>query len=105
MNGVLSALTTRGRAFVSAGLTAVACALVVGLDDLVRVGVLLLALPLVSAALTVRGRHQLGLSRTVTPPRVTVGQTAQVRLALSNEGRSPTGLLLLEEDVASALGT
>ena len=104
MRALVSALTTRGRAFVSAGVTALMCALAVGLDDLVRVGVLLLSLPLVSAALTTRGRHQLGLSRTVTPPRIEVGQAAQVRLALSNEGRTPTGLLLLEEEVPASLG-
>jgi uncharacterized protein (DUF58 family) len=89
---------------VSSGLTAVACAIVLGLDDLVRVGVLLVALPLFSAALVVHGRQQLGLSRTVTPTRISVGGTAHVELLLSNEGRSPTGLLLLEEQVPPVLG-
>ena len=104
MRAVFGALTTRGRAFVSSGLTAIACAIVLGLDDLVRVGVLLVTLPLFSAALVVHGRQQLGLTRTVTPTRISAGGSAHVELSLSNEGRAPTGLLLLEEEVPSVLG-
>ena len=104
MRPALRALTTRGRAFLSAGVTAVACAWVLGLDDLARVGVLLVVLPLLTAVVTTRGRHRLGLVRTVQPTRVTTGQQATVHLELSNESRTPTGLLLLEEQVPYALG-
>jgi hypothetical protein len=104
MRSALGSLTTRGRAFVSSGLTAVACAVVLGLDDLARVGFLLLALPLLATGAVTRGRHRLGLARVVTPPRVTAGQAATVELSLSNEGRTPTGLLLLEEHVPYTLG-
>ncbi len=100
----LGSLTTRGRAFLSAGLTALACSFVLGLDDLARVAVLLLALPLLAALTVTRGRHRLGLARVVSPTRVSAGQAATVELALSNEGRTPTGLLLLEEQVPYALG-
>ena len=98
------ALTTRGRAFVSSGITAVLCSFLLGLDDLARVGALLVLLPMLSALVTTRGRHKLGLSRTVEPPQVTVGQVAHVDLHLSNQGRAPTGLLLVEEQVPYALG-
>ncbi len=104
MRGALSGLTTRGRAFLSSGLTAVVCALVLGLDDLARVGVLLAGLPVITALVVSRGRHRLGLVRTVAPTRIAAGQKAQVSLALSNDGRAPTGLLLLEEQVPYALG-
>jgi uncharacterized protein (DUF58 family) len=104
MRSALRALTTRGRAFVSSGLTAVACAWLLGLDDLARVGALLLALPVITAVVTTRGRHRLGLVRTVQPTQVTTGQPAKVQLELSNESRTPTGLLLLEEQVPYALG-
>ncbi len=97
-------LTSRGRAFLSAGATALVCAVLVGLDDLGRIGVLLLALPLLSVVLVTRSRHRLGLVRTVEPGRIAAGQAARVTLALSNEGRSPTGLLLLEEQVPYTLG-
>jgi uncharacterized protein (DUF58 family) len=100
----LGALTTRGRAFVSSGVTAVLCSFLLGLEDLARVGALLVAVPLLSAVVTTRGRHKLGLARTVEPAQVAVGQVAHVDLQLSNEGRAPTGLLLVEEQVPYALG-
>jgi uncharacterized protein (DUF58 family) len=104
MRTVLQSLTTRGRAFVSAGVTSVVCALLLGLDDLARVGGLLVVLPLLTGVVVTRGKHRLGLSRTVAPTRIAAGQPARVELSLSNEGRSPTGLLLLEEQVPYALG-
>ncbi len=104
MNTALGSLTTRGRAFISSGITAIGCALVLGLDDLARIGVLLLALPMISAVVVTRGRHRLGLSRTVSPTRIPVGGPARVELTLNNEGRVPTGLLLLEEQLPYALG-
>ena len=61
------ALTPRGRGFVSGGLSALAAAVALGLDDLARVGVLLLALPVVSTTLLTRRPPRLGLSRTVSP--------------------------------------
>jgi uncharacterized protein (DUF58 family) len=82
----------------------VLCAAVLGLDDLARVGALLLLLPVISALVTTHGRHRLGLARTVTPARIATGQTAEVHLDVRNDGRSPTGLLLLEEHVPYALG-
>src|SRR5690242_12348553 len=85
------ALTARGRGFVSAGVSALLAALALGLDDLARVGVLLLALPLVSTTLLVRRPPRLGLSRTVSPRTLTVGQPAQVDLRLTNEEGRPGG--------------
>ena len=101
----LSSLTLRGRAFVSAGVTAVACGLAFSLDDLSRVGVFLLALPVLAALVVTRGRHKLALVRSVAPVRIGVGQSSEVTLHLRNEGRGPTGLLLLEEQVPYSVGT
>jgi len=100
----LSGLTVRGRAFLAAGLTAVVCAIFLGEDSLVRVGVLIAALPLITAAFIARSRYRLALVRTVTPQLVAAGQPALVRLALTNEGRTPSGLLLLEDQVPYVLG-
>ena len=47
MRQALRGLTTRGRAFVAAGITASLCALLLGQKDLLRVGILLVALPVV----------------------------------------------------------
>jgi hypothetical protein len=100
----LAGLTVRGRAFVAAGLTAIVCAMALGEDSLVRVGVLVTALPLITAVVLTRSRYRLALVRTVTPQLVAAGQPALVRLSLTNEGRTPSGLLLLEDQVPYVLG-
>lgn len=105
MREALSALTLRGRAFLAAGVTALACAVVLGQDPLVRAGVLVVALPLVTAAVLARSRYRLSLDRTVTPQHLVAGQSARVRLTLRNEGRVPSGALLLEEQLPYVLGT
>jgi len=100
----LRAMTTRGRAFLAAGSTALVCALFLQHDELVRVGALLLLLPLATAFFLGRSRYRLGLVRTMSPTQVSAGQSAAVRLELRNDGRMPTGLLLLEDQVPYALG-
>ncbi len=105
MREALSAMTTRGRAFLSAGGTALVCSLFLGYDELVRVGALLVLLPLATAFFLGRSRYRLGLVRSMSSAQVTVGQQASVQLDLSNDGRMPTGLLLLQEQVPIALGT
>ena len=71
MREALAAMTTRGRAFVAAGLTALACAVVLGQEDLLRVGALLAVLPVVTAFFLGRSRYRLGLVRSVSPGQVT----------------------------------
>ena len=101
----LAGLTARGRAFLAAGITAVVCAVVLGQPSLTRVGILLAALPLITAFLVGRSRYRLALVRTVNPQLVAAGQPTRVTLELTNEGRTPTGLLLLEDQVPYVLGT
>ncbi len=105
MRSALSTLTTRGRAFLSAGVTSAACAVVLGQRDLLRVGVLLVALPLITALIANRSRYLLASSRDIDPPRIQAGQTATVTLRLDNPGRVPTGLMLLEDSVPYVLGS
>jgi hypothetical protein len=105
MRAALSTLTTRGRAFLSAGITSSLCALVLGQRDLLRVGLMLIALPVVTAWLAHRARYLLSCGREIHPVRVEVGQTAQVTLTLENPGRVPTGLMLLEDQVPYILGS
>ncbi|CAN5638055.1 DUF58 domain-containing protein [soil metagenome] len=105
MREALSALTVRGRAFLAAGATAFVCALFLGHDELVRVGALLTALPLATAYFLGRSRYRLGLVRSITPAQVSAGQQARVQLDLTNDGRMPTGLLLLEDQIPYVLGT
>ncbi|MFC4787321.1 DUF58 domain-containing protein [Nocardioides sp. MAHUQ-72] len=105
MREALAGLTVRGRAFLAAGITAIVCAVLLGQSALTRVGVLVLALPLVTAFLIARSRYKLALVRTVTPQLVAAGQPARVSLTLTNEGRTPSGVLLLEDHVPYVLGT
>jgi uncharacterized protein (DUF58 family) len=105
MREALSALTVRGRAFLAAGATAFLCALFLGHDELVRVGALLLLLPLATAWFLGRSRYRLGLVRSLTPTQVAAGQQSRVTLDLTNDGRMPTGLLLLEDQIPYVLGT
>ncbi|WP_205474638.1 DUF58 domain-containing protein [Nocardioides sp. SYSU D00038] len=105
MREALSGLTVRGRAFLAAGATAIVCAILLGQPALTRVGVLVLALPLLTAAVLGRSRYRLALVRSVTPQVVTAGQGARVTLSLVNEGRTPSGVLLLEDQVPYVLGT
>ena len=100
-----SGLTVRGRAFLAAGITAVVCAILLGQPPLTRVGVLVLALPLVTAYCLGRSRYRLALVRSVAPQTVTAGQPARCSLTMTNEGRTPTGVLMLEDHVPYVLGT
>src|SRR6266508_4556232 len=104
MRQALRGLTTRGRAFVAAGITASLCALLLGQKDLLRVGILLVALPLVAALVVGRTRLRLQVRRSLTPDQVSVGTQATVELALSNQGRMLAGLLLLEDRIPYVLG-
>lgn len=105
MRESLSALTLRGRAFVAAGVAAVVCAVLMDQPALGRVGVLVLVLPFVSAYLIGRAKYRLSLVRSVSPQVVPAGQPAQVRLTLTNEGRTPSGMLMLEDQIPYVLGT
>src|SRR5690349_21011942 len=105
MRAALSGLTTRGRSFLAAGIAAAVCAMVLGQRDLLRVGVLLAALPLTSVVVVARTRYRLACQRRVEPVRVPAGQKAQVILRLENVSRLPTGLLLIEDQVPYVLGS
>lgn len=105
MREALASLTDRGRAFLAAGVTLTVASIILGQPPLVRVGLLLCALPLITAAWMARSRYRLALVRTVSPQLVSAGQPARVRLALTNEGRTPTGSLLLEDHLPYVLGT
>jgi uncharacterized protein (DUF58 family) len=101
----LSALTTRGRAFIASGLTCIVCSFLLGQKDLLRVGLLVLLLPLVTVVLISRARYRLVCRRTLNPSRVPVGTPTRVTLNLQNTGRMPSNLVLLEDQVPYTLGT
>jgi hypothetical protein len=97
--------TTRGRAVLSAGVTAAGCALLLGQRDLLRVGVLLAAVPLLAVLVLGRSRYRLSCSRQLEPVRVQVGVSARVVLEVANVSTSRCGLVLAEEQLPYVLGS
>ncbi len=105
MRDGLAGLTLRGRAFLAAGVTAIGCAVLLGQTTLTRIGVLVVALPLIAAFVIGRRRYALAATRSVHPRLVAAGQPARIDLDLANEGRSSAGAILVEDQVPYALGT
>lgn len=101
----LRGLTTRGRAFLAAGVAAALFAVAVDQRDLMRIGVLLALLPLLGAWVVARARYRLACARELEPARVAAGSEARVVLRLENASRLPTGLMLVEDRVPYVLGS
>jgi len=105
MREALRGLTTRGRSFLAAAAAAALAAFILGEKDLLRVAILLAALPLLAAGYVGRTRYRLACSRTLEPHRAQVGASARVILRLQNLSRLPTGTMLLEDRLPYALGS
>ncbi len=97
--GALGGLTVRGKIFAALGVATLTSGILIGNRDLLRLGMLLTALPLVSAWVVTRARYRLACSRQLEPPRVPAGQPATVVIRLENVSRLATGLLLVEDRV------
>ncbi|MEU8248990.1 DUF58 domain-containing protein [Nonomuraea sp. NPDC048916] len=104
MRAGLRALTSRGRSFLASGIAAAVMAVLLGESDLLRIGVLVMALPLLAAMVVARTRYRLSCARRLDPARAEVGGEATVTLRLENVTRLPTGLLLIDDTVPYALG-
>jgi uncharacterized protein (DUF58 family) len=105
MRSLLAGFTTRGRSFLAAGAAAAVSGLALGERDLVRVGILIFVLPLLSALAAGRTRYRLGCTRQISPARVPAGQSVQVNLRIENVSKLSTGLLLAEDTVPYTLGS
>ena len=105
MRGLFGSLTTRGRSFMAAGGAAMVCGLAIPEPDLVRVGALLILLPVVSALIARRSRYRLSCARRLDPPRVPAGQPATVTARVENVSRLRTGVLLAEDVTPYTLGS
>jgi uncharacterized protein (DUF58 family) len=98
-------LTTRGKSFLACAAAVAVLSLVFGEKDLLRVAVLVAALPLLAAWYVGRTRYKLACTRTLDPHRTPVGANARVVLRLQNLSGLPTGTLLLEDRLPYALGS
>src|SRR5499427_3666490 len=104
MGSLLAGFTTRGRAFIAAGVAAGILGLGLGQRTLLSIGGLLVILPVLSVLAASRTRYRIRWVREVTPSRVPAGQTASVTIRLDNVSRLPTGLLLTEDTVPYSIG-
>src|SRR5690349_21238010 len=84
LNEAFRGLTLRGRSFIAAGLTAPLCGIVLGERDLVRIGALVVLLPIFAALWIARAGNRIRLSRTLGATQVEVGQRAVIHLELTN---------------------
>ena len=104
MRAMRGVLTTRGRAFVGSGVTLVLAGIIFGFRDLTRIGVLVMALPIIAAALVRTRRTRLRIERHVSPDRISVGQDARVTLSFENVSSRSTPIFLAEERLDYVLG-
>jgi uncharacterized protein (DUF58 family) len=105
MRSLFAGVTTRGRAFIAAGIAAGGFGLGLGQRELLSLGGVLILLPLLSALAAGRARYRVRCLRQIEPARVPAGQAATVTIQLDNVTRLPTGLLLAEDTIPYSLGT
>ena len=96
-------LTTRGQAFLGAGLTLIIAGVGLGLRDFTRVGALICLLPLVALLLD-RKPLAVRVTREAQPATVEVGEVAYVQVTYVHEGPGTTSLLLATEPVPPDCG-
>jgi uncharacterized protein (DUF58 family) len=79
-------LTTRGRCLVAGGIAAIVCAYLLDERDLLRVGILAVALPLAALIVVFGRRTRLTAEHRATPNRLHPGSTGTVELRIGNAG-------------------
>src|SRR5215468_12292564 len=104
MRSLFAGITTRGRAFLAAGIAVGVLGLSLGQRELVSLGGVLVFLPLLAALAAGRARYRVQCLRQIAPARVPAGQAAAVTIQLDNVTRLPTGLLLAEDTIPYSLG-
>ena len=98
-------LTARGRFLVLGGLAATIGSMAAGQRDVMRIGLLLLILPVLAAVLVSRARLRLSCERSVEPAQVQLGSPMRGQISIGQDGRLPAGILLLEDTVPRELGS
>ncbi len=97
-------LTVRGRVFVIIGVLIVIISMFAGQRDVMRLGLLLLALPAIAAVLVSRARLRMSCERSVEPAQVPLGTPMRGKITLGQDGRLPAGILMLDDAVPRELG-
>lgn len=97
-------LTGRGYAFGSAGIVLVVAGMFADQRDVLRVGLLLVAILVLALVLVTGARLRLGCRRNVAPDRVQLGSTLTGQLDITANSRLPAGMVLLQDQVPPELG-
>jgi uncharacterized protein (DUF58 family) len=98
-------LTARGRFFLVGGLAVVVGSMAAGQRDVMRLGLLLLILPVIAIVLVARARLRMSCERSAEPAQVPLGSPMRGQITLGQDGRLPAGILLLEDSVPRELGS
>jgi uncharacterized protein (DUF58 family) len=96
--------TMRGRAFAAAGLSVLACGLLLGQRDLVRLAGLIMALPALAWVVVPWLPSPIRVDRTVRPRQVQPSAEISVRLELFGASRFSSGPWLAVDTVPTQLG-
>jgi len=99
-----SGLTTLGRCLIAAGVSASVCSVVLNERDLLRIGVLVIVLALLSALVAARTRLVVHAERDLRPMRLSAGSDATARLTVHTGRRMLGGGLVLTDSLPDALG-
>lgn len=102
-SGRRGGLTDRGRALLAAGVTLTASGMALGFVDLTRVGLLAVALPLLTLIAYQAARPRLDVERRIEPATVTVGDSSRVVLQLANRSGYPTLTCLAQDELSPGL--
>lgn len=97
--------TDRGRALLAAGTTLAISGMALGFVDLTRVGLLVIALPVLTLLTYQASRPQLDIERQVRPATLTVGQSATVAMTVHNRSGRSSLTVLAEERLPADLGS
>jgi len=103
MTGFWEALTPRGRGFLTAGVAAMVCGIILSERDLVAIGVVLGFLPVLTGIWLFSSDVDIAVVRSVSRQQVETGHPVEVDLHLT--GTSTARRALLRETVPYALGT
>ena len=103
MAGLRAGFTTRASCLIAAGSTALLCGVLLGEVDLVRAGVLALAIPMASALVVYRSRVRIANRRSADPSRAAAGEAVAIHLAVTNRSVLRTGALMLEDQLPQQL--
>jgi uncharacterized protein (DUF58 family) len=103
MAGLRAGFTTRASCLIAAGATALLCGILLGVVDLVRAGVLALAVPLAAAFVVFRSRVRIANRRSADPAHASAGEAVAIHLAVTNRSVLRTGSLMLEDQLPHQL--